>query len=317
MGGLLEHHAGRAVELAHDYALGAVDDEGSEWGEERKLTEIDFLLDDVLRSLSRFGRLEDDELECGLQGRGVRHVALDAFGHGVLGLAKRITLVLEREVLVNVGNREQVLEDALESDVLAVLRGRVELQQRLEGAGLDVEEMRHLHPLVELGKRDLLHQFGHGSPTGANSPAPVCREIFADPERSDFKTSVVVRAVGLGFIIVAVRVTARVGRRGRAVSVDPAVLLHFDGCSLLLELGFHGCCLILRHARFHDARRAVNEILRFLESQAGQLAHDLDDLDLLGTGFLERHRELGLLFGHRGRTSTSATAGWSRADWRR
>jgi hypothetical protein len=35
---------------------------------------------------------------------------------------------------------------------LAVLRGRVELEQRLEGAGLDVEEMGHLHPLVELGE---------------------------------------------------------------------------------------------------------------------------------------------------------------------
>src|ERR1700704_2739850 len=76
--------------------------------------------------------------------------------------------------------------------------------------------MRHRHPLVELGKRDLLHQFRHESPTGANSPAPVSREIFADPERSDFKTSIVVRAVGLGFIFVAVRVTARVRGEGES-----------------------------------------------------------------------------------------------------
>ena len=68
------------------------------------------------------------------------------------------------------------------------------MEQRLEGTSLDVEEMGHFHPLVELGKRDLLHQFRHESPTGANSPAPVSREIFADPERSDFKTSVVVLA---------------------------------------------------------------------------------------------------------------------------
>ncbi|HMJ20165.1 MAG TPA: hypothetical protein VK478_17390, partial [Gemmatimonadaceae bacterium] len=52
------------------------------------------------------------------------------------------------------------------------------------------EEMRHLHPLVELGKRDLLHQFRHESPTGANSPAPVFREIFAAPGRSDIILSV-------------------------------------------------------------------------------------------------------------------------------
>ena len=136
------------MQLTHDHALGAVDDESPERREERKLTEIDFLLDDVLRPLAGFGRLEDDELEGGFERRGVRHVALDALGHGVLGLAKSVALELEREVLVDVRDREQVLEDALESDVLAVLRCGVELEQRLEGAGLDVEEMRHLHPLV-------------------------------------------------------------------------------------------------------------------------------------------------------------------------
>jgi len=95
---------------------------------------------------------------------------------------------------VNVGYGEQVLEDALESDILAILGRGIELQQRLEGAGLDVEEMGHLHPLVELGERDLFHQFGHESPTGANSPAPVIREIFAGPEQSELVTSVVVLA---------------------------------------------------------------------------------------------------------------------------
>src|SRR5438105_1459345 len=118
---LLEDDTRRAVQLADDYALSAVDDEGSERGEERKLTEIDFLLDDVLRSLPRFGRLEDDELERGLERRRVRHVALDALGHRVLRLAKRVALELEREVLVNVGYGEQVFEDALESDILAIL----------------------------------------------------------------------------------------------------------------------------------------------------------------------------------------------------
>ena len=183
---LLEHDARRAVQLAHDHALGPVDDEGSERREQRKLTEIDFLLDDVFGTLPCFGRLEDDELERGLERRGVRHVALDALGHGVLGLAKSVALELEREVLVNVRDREEVLEDALEPNVLAILGCCVQLEQRLEGAGLDVEEMRHLHPLVELGERNLFHQFRHGSPTGANSPEPVFREIFAAPGGSEW-----------------------------------------------------------------------------------------------------------------------------------
>src|SRR5438045_9100883 len=100
---LLKHDARRAVQLADDDALGTVDDEGSEGREQRQLTKIDFLLDDVLRPLAGFGRLEDDELERGLERRGVRHVALDALSHRVLRLAKRVALELEREVPVNVG----------------------------------------------------------------------------------------------------------------------------------------------------------------------------------------------------------------------
>ena len=48
---LLEHDAGRPVQLADDDALGAVDDEGAERREQRQLTEIDLLLDDVARPL--------------------------------------------------------------------------------------------------------------------------------------------------------------------------------------------------------------------------------------------------------------------------
>ena len=42
-------------------------------------------------------------------------------------------------------------------------------------------------------------------------------------------------------------------------------------------------------------RGAVDEVLGFLQAQAGELAHDLDDLDLLGAGFGEDDVELVLL----------------------
>ena len=100
--------------------------------------------------------LVDDELQRRLERRRVRHVALDALLDGVLRLTERVADELEREVLVDVGDREQVLEDPLESDVLAVVRGGIQLEQRLEGARLDVEEMGHFHPLVELREGDLL-----------------------------------------------------------------------------------------------------------------------------------------------------------------
>ena len=154
---LFEHHARRAVQLADDDALGAVDDERSERREQRKLTEVDFLLDDVLRAACRASVvLEDDELERRLERRGVRHVALDAFGDGVLGLAESIALELQREVLVDVGDREQVLEDSLEPDVLAVCEAASSCSSDSKARVWMSSKMGHVHALVELGERDLL-----------------------------------------------------------------------------------------------------------------------------------------------------------------
>src|SRR5215203_558986 len=85
-------------------------------------------------------------------------------------------------------------------------------------------------------------------------------------------------------------------------------LLHVDDRALLFQLGLDCSRLILADARLDRLRRAIDEVLRFLEAQAGQLAHDLDDLDLLRAGFLERDRELGLLFGGRSRGATGATS---------
>ena len=49
---LLEHHARRAVQLADDDALGAIDDERAEVGEQRQFAEIDLLLDLFLSCFS-------------------------------------------------------------------------------------------------------------------------------------------------------------------------------------------------------------------------------------------------------------------------
>jgi hypothetical protein len=149
---LLEYHAGRPVQLADDHALGAVDDERAEGREQRQLTEVDLFLDDIARPADLVHDFIDDQLQRRLERRRVSHVALDALLDGVLGLTERVPDELEREVLVDVGNGKQVLEHALETDVLAVVRGGIQLEQRLEGARLDVQEMRHLHPLVELGE---------------------------------------------------------------------------------------------------------------------------------------------------------------------
>ena len=71
---------------------------------------------------------------------------------------------------MDIRDGEQVLEDPLESDVFAIVRGSVELQQRFEGANLNVEEMGHGHPLLELRERNLLDHINLGSPYDRRKP---------------------------------------------------------------------------------------------------------------------------------------------------
>src|SRR6185312_13398486 len=136
---LLEHGTWRPVQLAHDDALGAVDDEGPERREEWQLAEVDLLLDDVARPLDAVDLLVDDELERGFERRRIRHVALDTLLDRVLRLAQGVLHELQREVLVDVRDRKEVLEYALEPDVLAILRGSIELEERLKRPRLDVQ----------------------------------------------------------------------------------------------------------------------------------------------------------------------------------
>src|ERR1035437_3857973 len=97
---LLEKHARRAVQLADDHALGAVDDERAVIRHQRNLTEEHFLLFDVPDALLlRFGvlgihRQPDRDLE----GRRIGHAALLAFLHVVLELQTHrvAALVAER-----------------------------------------------------------------------------------------------------------------------------------------------------------------------------------------------------------------------------
>jgi len=164
------------VQLTDDDALGAIDHEGSERREQGQLAEVDLLLDDVARALLSVHLLVDDELQGRLERCGVGHVALDAFADGILRLAERIPDEFQRVVLVDVRDREEVLEYTLETDVLTIVGRGIQLQQRLEGARLDVEEMRHFHPLVELAERNLLHCLSHESPTRRRKgPSPAAR----------------------------------------------------------------------------------------------------------------------------------------------
>ncbi len=154
MGVLLEHHTRRAVQLAHDDPLRAVDHERPEGGHDGQLAQVDLLLDDVLRPALALHVLIDDELEGRLKRRRIGHVALDALLDAVLRLAQRVAEEIEAVLAVHVRDREEIAEHALQRYVLAVPLDVVRDQQRLERGRLDVEQVRHRHAALALTERD-------------------------------------------------------------------------------------------------------------------------------------------------------------------
>ena len=150
---LLEHDAGRAVQLAHDDPFRPVDDEGSQGGEQRKVPEVDLLLDDGVRPALLPPRLlEDDQAQRRLQRCRVGHVTFDALLHGVLGLAQGARHVLQRQVPVHVVDREDVPEHAIEAEIPAFHLCFVGFDQLPEGTGLYIQQVGHGHGRVELRK---------------------------------------------------------------------------------------------------------------------------------------------------------------------
>ena len=91
---VVEEHAGRAMHLRDDHALGAVDDEGAVVGHERDVAHVDILLLDVLDRLGAglLVDIEHDEAQRHLERRGIGHAALAALVDVVF---RRLELVLD------------------------------------------------------------------------------------------------------------------------------------------------------------------------------------------------------------------------------
>src|SRR5439155_21967608 len=74
-----------------------------------------------------------------------------------------------------------------------------------------------------------------------------------------------------------------------------AALLDLYLGALFFERGLDLLGLVAVDAFLDGLRRRVDEILGLLEAEAGQLADDLDDRDLVGADLGQDGRELGLL----------------------
>src|SRR5262245_4044234 len=89
------------------------------------------------------------------------------------------------------------------------------------------------------------------------------------------------------------------------------LLLELDGGTGSFELFLELLGVFLGQAGLDGLGRAVDEVLGFLESQAGGRPDNLDDVDLLGTVAFEEDLELGLDRGGFGGWGGSATSGGS------
>jgi len=73
----------------------------------------------------------------------------------------------------------------------------------------------------------------------------------------------------------------RRGLNSDSCLLAPDFLFHFDGGARIDELLLDRLRFFLAHAFLHRLRRAVHQVLRFLQPEAGHFANGLDDVDLV------------------------------------
>src|SRR6476619_3349553 len=97
-----------------------------------------------------------------------------------------------------------------------------------------------------------------------------------------------------------------------------ASLLDLDFGADVLELLLDRRRFFLRDSFLNRLGRALDQVLRFLQAEARDLANDFDDIDLVAAHFGQRRRELGLLLGgSRCAAGCRAAAGYCHGHGRR
>ena len=178
---VLEKYSGRAMQLRHDDALGAVDHEGAVAGHQRNLAEVNFLLLDVLDRAPAVLDVPDDELNLDLERRRVGHAALMAFLDVVLGRAELVGDELQRRGLVEILDRKDRLEDRLQTYVGAVLGRNADLQEIVIRAFLNLDQIRNLDDLLDLAERAANAKIARYMNLGHQLPHRACATNFGAP----------------------------------------------------------------------------------------------------------------------------------------
>src|SRR5207302_4764911 len=171
----------RAVQLAHHYPLGPVDDERAALRHQRQFADVDLLLAYVQDLLGgRFVFLiEQHETHTDLQGRGIAHPLLHALTHIVFRRPPAVVDELQHRRAVVVRDGKHAGERGLQPLVLAPVRIDLHLQEAVVGPLLDFDEIRNFEMTRDLRKvlafdQTAFRHFGHGSsPTRIVAVSPV------------------------------------------------------------------------------------------------------------------------------------------------
>ena len=151
---VIEEHARRTVQLRHDHALGAVDDEGAGVGHERKFAHVDFLFLHVLHGFVRGRRIlvVNDQAHEHAQRRAVAHATRTAFAFVERRFAEAIAHVFERGVAGVARDRENGFQCGVQTMVVAMVFGFGKLQEFTIRIGLDGQQRRHIEHLRALAE---------------------------------------------------------------------------------------------------------------------------------------------------------------------
>jgi len=160
----LEERTGAAVELGDDDPFGSVHDERPAVGHERKRPQVYLLLDRLDGLFAPFLLLAR-EAEGGLQGNRVREALRDALLDRVLRGVELVVDELKGVAVPVVLDREVLVKDRLEANVLPVGGRHVVLHKVVERLQLDVQEVRiipHLRNVRKAFARIRVHKVTGG-----------------------------------------------------------------------------------------------------------------------------------------------------------
>ena len=144
-----EVHAGAAVNLGNDHAVGPVDDEGTVLGHQGQVAQEHLVLFDQAAVLV-------DQLELGVHGGLVGQVLLTAFLGGVGRLTQAVFQVVQHQArgaaLLGLVDGKDFFKGVFQPHVVTLVGGLVGLKERPEGVHLDLGEVGKRNDFLDLAE---------------------------------------------------------------------------------------------------------------------------------------------------------------------